>query len=520
MATTNRSVAEVPKRVRAGRHVAALLACLGASSAFAQQWGMDLGLASQLTWTSNSSFGVAAGGQEDTVLELRPHLRLHGEGARLRLSGTASVAGIAYANGTQPNLLEPTADLSARLEAIERLFFLEAGYRAAQTSQNPFGARPDSAFTANTLTASQWRFSPVIEGAAGSGLRYRLRSDNTWTREIGASDLAVAPDAGGGYFGRHAASIERDPQPFGWHLEAERALTRYNDPAQTSVSIETARLILSYALGEDWSAGLRAGYERNNIESVEQRRRSIYGVEARWRPSPRTTLSAFHEQRFFGSGWNLAFDHRRPQLALSMLFSRGIDTTPQAFLDLPATDNVAGLLDAAFTTRYPDPIERARVVQDYISRQGLPSATFGPLSLFAPRFSLVTERRASVTLLGSRNSLTLSGFSTRTEDAIDLGPLATGAAATNNVQYGASVVLSHRLNPLTGLSVTLDWSRIRALDMLVPDESTQRGVRVQTSLRVAPLTSTFFGGRYRKIESNVAIQGREGAVFAGLDHRF
>lgn len=486
------------------------------ATVLAQRMTVEPAISSQLSWTSNSSFGDAVGGKSDTILELSPRVRISGGGARLRVSGTAAVTGVAYADHTQPSTVEPSADLSARLEAIERLFFVEMGYRAVQTSENPFGVRADAAGGRNRLTTSQWRVSPIIEGEAAGNLRYRLRSDNTWTREIGG-DAAVGAE---GYFGRHSMSIERDPRPFGWRLEGERSFTRFDDPAELAVSVETARAVLNYAVADDWSVGVRGGYERNNIAASEDRRRSIYGFETRWQPSPRTSLSAFRERRFFGSGWNLALDHRQPRLAWSMGLTRGIDTTPQALLDLPATNNVAGLIDAMFTTRYPDPVERARVVQDFIAQQGLPSATAGPVSLFAPRVSLVTSRRASVSLLGARSTLTFSGFSIRTQDALDTGPLATDAAVTNNIQHGAALVLSHRLSPLIGLSVTLDWSRIRSLEAVAPDETSQQGLRVQFSVQAAPLTSVFLGGRYRKIDSNVSTEGREGVVYVGLDHRF
>lgn len=514
MATTTRSRAEGSGG--AAVRVAVLAAGLAVSPVQAQTWGLELGVSSELTWTSNSSFGVAAG-ESDTILELRPRMRVFGEGARLRLSGSASVGGLAYARRTQPNTVEPTADLSARLEAIERLFFVEIGYRAAQTSENPFGVRADAGSSTNRVTTSQWRFSPIIEGAAGGDVRYHLRSDNTWTRAIGGTDAAISAGAGG-YFGRHAVAVEHDPRPFGWRLEADRSYTRFDDPAEPTLAITTARAILNYAVTEEWSVGARGGRERNNVAAEDLRSRTIYGLETRWQPTPRTTLSAFREKRFFGSGWDFAFAHRRPRLAWTIGLSRGVDTTPQALLDLPATDNVTGLIDAMFTTRFPDPVERARAVQDFIAKQGLPSSTQGPISLFAPRFSLVTGRRASLSLLGARDTLTFSGFSTRTEDALDQGTLAIGAPATNNTQRGGSMVLSHRLSPLTALSLTLDWSRIRALD--APDETTQQGLRVHFTIQAAPLTSTFVGGRWRKIDSNVAAEGREGAVFMGLDHRF
>lgn len=492
----------------------ALLACLGLSGAAAQTRQLELSVSSELSWTSNSSFGVAAG-EEDAVLEVRPSLRIRSQGGRVQLNGSASVGAVAYANRSQSNRVEPTADLSARTEAIERLFFVEAGYRAAQTSANAFGVRPDSAATANTLTISQWRLSPIIEVEAGSELSFSMRSDNTWAREIGEAD---AHAGAGGYFSRHSASIEQTPRPLGWRLEVAQSLTRYESQAEDEVSTQIARAVIRYAVMQEWIVGLRGGRERTEVVGANLSSESIYGFETRWQPSPRTTLSADWERRFFGNAWDVSFSHRRPLLAWTLTLTRGVDTTPQSLFDLPPTDNVAGLLDAIFTTRFPDPAERAGVVKEFILRQGLPAAIKGPISLFSERFSVVTRRQASLSLVGARNSFSVSGFSLRTEDALDSGPFAIRDASTNNVQYGAAAVLSHRLTPLTSLVATADWSRIRAIGAV--NETTQRGLRVQVNVQAGPRSNAVLGGRYREIESNIAFSGREGAVFIGFDSRF
>lgn len=496
------------------------LACLMAISANcpvarAQRVVIEPSIESQLSWTSNSTFGEAGPGAPDTILEVTPRVRVHRIGGRLRLTGTASVTGVAYARESQPNTVEPTADITARLEAIERLLFVEAGYRAVQTAENPFGARAEGAAGSNRMTLTQWRFSPSIEGQYGD-VRYRLLSANTWSKDIGAGTATAT--VGGGYFGRHGIRIERDPRPLGWRLEAERSYTRYDESAQPHVGISTAVAVLNYAVLDDWSIGIRGGRESNNVVvSADDRRRSIYGFETHWQPSPRTELTALREQRFFGPAWNVAFVHRRPRLAWSLVLSRGVDTAPQAMFELPATDNVGDLIDAMFTTRFPDPTERARVVQEFIAQQALPTSTQAPLSLFSQRVSLTNSRRATVSAIGSRTTFTVSGFAVRTEDLSDAVVLGGGPVSNNN-QYGLTAVLSHRLTPQISAGVAADWSRIRALSAI--EETTQQGLRVGLSLQVAPATFTHVGGRYRKIESNVAAEGREGSVYVGLDHRF
>jgi uncharacterized protein (PEP-CTERM system associated) len=342
-----------------------------------------------------------------------------------------------------------------------------------------------------------------------------VRSENSWTRQSGATTSSAAQAAG--YFGRHSALFERDPKPLGLRIEGERSETRYRDGIEEPLVLDLVRLSVDYAFDADFTAGVRVGRERTSLVALDDER-TIYGVQAKWQPSPRTTFSMFEEKRFFGSSWRLAFDHRTPLVAWNMVFSRTLDTTPQALFDLPPTDNVAGLLDAMFTTRFPDPAERARVIRDLIATQGLPSATARPTSVFSQRLSIVTLRSASVVLNGRRNTISLTGFQSRIEDAPEGGVLATGASVTNNTQYGTSAAWSHRLSRLTTVTGSGEWTRIRALQ--APDRSIQRTLKLQLNMQVSARTNTFAGARWRDIDSNVVTEGREGAVFAGFDHRF
>lgn len=475
---------------------------------------VDFGVSSQLIWTSNSSLGES-NGESDTSLQLRPSMRLRNDGGRVKLNGFASVSLIDYVSGTQPRRVDPSADLQGRAELVERFLFVEAGYRATQINASAFGARPDAGATANTLTTSQWRVSPVIEGRLSADARLQLRSDNTWTRQIGDT---IADGNADGFFGHHVVLVEHDPRPFGWRLEADRSVTRYDDPLVDAIVVDIARGTVNYAVTEGWSLGVRAGSERDSQQIGDSRRTTIYGLQTSWQPTPRTTFSAFSENRSFGKAWNLVFTHRRPQLAWNIELDRRLSTAPQSVFELPPSENITALLDAMLTTRIPDARERARVVQEFITSQGLPTSTTAPIGLFVQRLSIVTSRRASLSLTGARSSLSFNVFSAQTQDALASGPLASGEPGTNNRQIGASVILSHRLTPFAAVSLTTDWNRIRAIDS--GDRSSEKAVRMQLTMQVAVRTHAVLGGRYRRLASNVATDGKDSTVFLGLDHRF
>ena len=495
--------------------VLALLCVSGSASA--QKVRFEGGVAADATWTSNALIGLDQP-KSDTIIGIRPHFGIRLDAPSLQVAGALSLAGVAYANGSRPSSLSPTADLNARFEAVQRFLFLEAALRSTQTSENPFGINSGGATNANRLTTTQTRFSPYIDAYAGPDVRYRLRSDNVRTTASGRTFSQDAPSPSG-YFGRHSGSIEHQPRPIGWGLEAERSETRYNDSLQPKVVFELARAKLDYAAGPDLSVGLRAGAERDSLLNGNNRH-PVYGLQMKWQPSERTLLTAFEEHRFYGKSWQAAFDHRNPHLAWNMRFSRGIETAPQGLFELPASNNVAALLDAMFTTRIPDPAERARKVQDFIASQGLPTETLRSTNIYSQRLSLTSSGNVTVALIGAQNTLAFSAFYSRSEDAPDAGLLATGRVINNNTQTGGSVVFSRSLSSLTTVSVALDWSRIRALESIAVDQTKQAGASVQANVRLGPKTTLSLGTHYRKLGSNVVVGGHEVAVFGGMNHDF
>lgn len=477
-----------------------------------QRWSVDAGLNTGLTWTSNAQ--LTTSGTEDTILTVRPHVSMRAEGARLKLNGSAALSGITYANGSLPSRLAPEADIGAQLEVVERFLFVDAGLRAFQTSIDPLGPRAEAGDTSeNSITTTQARLSPRLEGRIGADLRYGASSENSWTRAYGATatDTTASTD---GYFGRHSVSVTRDPRPLGWHAEAQRSETKYRDDTLDPLVLDVARVGLDYALDTDLTVGVHLGRERSSDLAADASD-GIYGAQLRWQPSPRTALSLFEEKRSFGNAWRLSFDHRTPRIAWNVAMSRSLTTTPQSVLDLPATDDVSGLLNALLTSRYPNPAERAVVVQDYINRQGLPTSLLQPITVRALGFNVVTLRRAGVTFIGVRSSLSLAAYKSLTEDTPAFNPVGTTPFEPLS-QYGTSVALTHRLTPVVSFTASADWSRVRRADAA----SIQRAARLRFNIEAAPKTTAYAGARYRELGSDIVSEGREGAVFVGLDHRF
>lgn len=486
-----------------------------AGAARAERWWLDPSIDTRATWTDNPLL-VAQPDGSDTILEVSPRLGLRGEGKRFRIAGNVGLTALTYVNGTGDNRYLPSVDLVANLEAIERFFFIEGAVGSRQTAENAFGPSPVGAADVNTATSTQYRLVPSFQGRLGSNVDYQLRSANSWTDVSGNG-----ANAGGAYLGEHVLRIEQKPRPFGWAFEGGRNETRFETGEEPSAVVDSARLIAKYAFSPEFDIGLRGGYEKTNIV-IENDTEVIYGAEFTWKPSERTDMNGFWENRYFGSGWRFAFTHRRPRVAWNIGLSRDVTTSPQQFLTVPATNDLTALLDAAFTTRFPDPTERARVVSDLMARQGLPNTLSAEARLFANRVSLVTSATASMTLIGVRNSLAFAIFSSKSEEVLD-SIFAGGGASTNVEQQGVTVTFTHQVSAVTSLNTTVAYSRSRGVGADTGNDSKQKTAQAQVTRQLAPKTSAFAGVRVQKFDSNVpgiTTGADETAAFVGLAHRF
>jgi uncharacterized protein (PEP-CTERM system associated) len=496
---------------------AAIASLAGAVPALAERVDLEPSVAVRVTASDNAGLGFTTSGS-DVVSDVTAGLRVRAEGSRLSLTGNAALRSFVYARQTQSNDTIPSVDLTGRWVAVERLLFIEAAGRTTQTRIDPFGPSVTSTSTDNNRTVTQYRLTPIIDSEPRPNLHLLARSDNVKTKDDGVQ-AAGSGAVDGSYFATHSASLEQDPLPVGWGLNAQRTYTRYQGGFVPLVS-DVGRVLVNVAIAESGSVGLRWGSERNNF-LTDAGWRPVYGGQASWRPSERTTLSFDIEHRFFGKAAHLAFTHRMPFLSWDLRVNRDIDTTPRSLFSLGPTDNVAGLLDLILTTRFPDAAERARQVQDLIARQGLPASTPSAISILEPRLSVVESGTLGVSYLGVRNTVTLTAFSSRSRDALQTGPLATNDPTTNNLQNGASLVYALRVTPTATAGLTVTWSRIRALDSASSAASTKDGsVRGQLVVQMAPKTFGTVGAQYRRLASSIVSSGRETFAFVAVEHRF
>jgi uncharacterized protein (PEP-CTERM system associated) len=486
----------------------------GSDRAQAQAWHTEASVSAQATLTDNANYGAGGDKESDLILNIFPAIRFNREGGRLRMDGTAAVNMIGYVQGSQTSRIFPQVSILAELEAIERIFFIEGAVIANQELLNPFLPRSDSSSTSNKYTYGQVRVAPYFKGNFGPNLRYLLRSDNSYT-------FTTQTDAplSNAYSGNHVGEVIRSAEPIGWSLRVQSEVTKYQDQVQPNQTLDTALARVTFAASEQLLVGARGGYERTNY-TFSETSGAIYGADIEWSPSPVTRLAGYWEHRFFGPNYQFDVSHRGPSLASSFVFSRQLATYPQLLLQVPQTGNVAGLLDAILISRFPDPVERSRQVQDLIARQGLPQSIPGAVNIYSENPNVVTSGSANFALTGIRNTLALGLFYGKTEDLPDARLPPTFLAFNNNTQRGATITFSHRLSAQSTLNAITRWQETRGIDANSGDYTNQAVALLQLTQELTLRSNAFVGLRYQVSASNVGFDDNEAALLVGLTHRF
>lgn len=473
---------------------------------------------SQITWTDNVDFESNANRDSALVLEVVPGVEVNYRGPRAELSGSVRAPIIVQTGGDKEGTrVFPQVSLVGRIEPVENFFFIDGSASVTQQYFSPFGARSPSLSNDldNRYTSQSYRLSPTIQGEAGSLIRYQVRDDNIWTV---SNDAPRDSDVTNSYNNYFSAWVDRVPTPFGWRLEYFRNQIDFRQ--DVSEVNQVARAYGTWRPDPQVELGLIAGYEELKLQFDRQTQDAvIYGAFVRWRPSSRTTLDANWQHRVGGPSYRVVFDNRTPLTVWNAEWSRTLSNYPQELLEFPTGASVPALLDQLFLARVPDAAERELAVARFMQEQGLSSVLSEPFTLFGNQFRIVERVRATVGLLGVRNTLFFNAYQVKTSRVTGVDASIDLPAGENTTQRGGGATWTHQLTPITNLLVSADVVRAESDDFA--DRQTDQGfLRANVTTRLTPQTSAFAGIRFQKLRSDVRADARETAVFTGVSHTF
>jgi uncharacterized protein (PEP-CTERM system associated) len=497
-----------------------LAAVLGTSAlpAVAADWNYGATATGQLTLTDNVALAPRGQEESDLVLSVVPVLSADRRGARASLRVNYAPTLLMYLNNNESNEARNYLDALFSLEAVEDFFFVDASASIRQTFISPFDPLVSgSVINENLAETATLGLSPYVRGVLGDGYTYLVRNDNFWsTSEVSEVDNLYESQV----LATIASPLIRRLR---WNGHYEYRYTKFE--SQPALSLQLLRLTGIYSVNPDLSVNARVGYEVNDY-AIDDYSGPIYGGGLDWTPTPRTVLSAYVEERFFGTAYGVDLRHRRRFASATLHASRNTQTYREQALYLPAGD-ARQLADIAFRSRIVDPLERQRAVDEFLARSGLPPVLTSPYTFYTNRIYVTSLVEAGAGLFGARNSVSLTVF-WRDNEPVTAG--GTVLPDTFNVvnrfrQSGGIVAVSHSLSARTVVTAsvrrtyTFSDSFTGSSDNEI--ESTEDILRVTVTHRLSDDTLVAAGARWVDFDSELPLDSFvERAVFAAINHRF
>ena len=461
-------------------------------------------IGTSLTYTDNAH--QVKNGSSDFIFEVAPAIRISRLAGRMTGSMDASLRNVVYMDEGDRNTSFIAFRGQGQYEAIENMLFVEASGTVSRNDRSLFSSR-SSSDELSTDAANETRsftVSPRMVFHFGNSANGQIRLDNRWTTGGSASlgdrytRTLTGNASDGSAFG-----------PLGWFADYSRVDTEYSDTDQNFFR-QNVRLGASYNVTSQLVLRASVGREQNDYTSGGTDSKTTHGVGFDWTPTPRTQFSAFTEERIFGRGYDISFNHRRALSNWRLTYSK----------DFSSSDELISpeLQDAYFEAYFGSlqGLGLSQAQQDAVKQQLLAQAGL----LITNAQYVLKNLQGDVSFVGKRNVLSFALYRrARTRLANDL----TASAIDDFANFsevrdsGGSVSLRHDLTPLTALNTSLSLAKV------VGEGATKEDIRRKTlsvglSRRLgAKATGTL---DYRHLEAKGTSDYTENRLTATLGLRF
>jgi uncharacterized protein (PEP-CTERM system associated) len=345
--------------------------------------------------------------QSDWVTQVIPGISITAKGARLRFDAKYAPEILYYANTTREENVFHRGNAVGTLEIAEELLFLEGGAGINQYEISLLGPLTTSNvnITGNRATAATAYVSPHLLRDFGSTVRAEARyTYSAWKSD--EEQRGVLPDNDAQSVVLRLASGPAY-RLLTWGVAYSGESIKYETRQETTSEVLTANA--RHLVTDTVGLLAQVGYERYDTGAPAPLEGPRWSAGFEWAPTPRTRLVATAGQRLDDETYGLEFRHRTGRTTWSATYAEDITTSRSEFL-LPATASTAGTLDQMFLSRYPDPVEREKAVQEFIAKTGLPPSLSAPVNFFSDQLFRQNRWLASVGLQGVRNTVVANAF--------------------------------------------------------------------------------------------------------------
>jgi uncharacterized protein (PEP-CTERM system associated) len=430
--------------------------------------------------------------------------------ARVRGSLDYQLTGSAHARESKANRTGQSLLSALNAEIVDDLFFVDARASISQQLVSAFGQQDiDPGFdNPNRTEVSALTITPALRSRIGSvaQLDARVSYGRQHSQGTTVGDLSSRSET--------IVLSQQTATRLSWNASVQRQTTEFKDSRRT----RSARALVgaSYAVNPSLRLSANAGREQNDIRTLSDENTTTYGVGMQWVPSERTQLGLTWDRRFFGDAHSVNFSHRQARTVWRFTSSRevqnaqpGINTTLLSAYDL--------LFDA-LASDVPDPAQRRQLVLLFLQQQGIAPGSLVANTFLSGAVNLLTRQDFGMVYQGLRSS---AAFSISYSDSrrLDQAAAVVDDLANNKRvrQLTYSLLLGHRLTPISGINLTL--TRTRARGDTVDRNSDLSSLALNWTSQLGRRATVSLGARHVEFE-NRSTPYNENALFATLGVRF
>ena len=501
------------------RLAAAAFALGGAAWVHANEtWQVEPHVRTAVTFTDNARLDPPGAERGDAILEVSPGLLVRSRGAHSEGRLDYTLQTITYRRLPENDRRDHLLSAYAKSEVVANLLYLDArGDRSLQTLRAGAPLEVDPALAnPNRTIVDSYSFSPFARRSVGSLFTPEVR----YLRDHAGSNNTALTDSDGDTL---AAFVRSGPafSRWGWGVNHANERVVYGSAGTTRRRMDSADL--RFELGASLVALGTYGREDNDYPYVgEKPSGSFWSAGIKWEPSRLTRIVMNGGERFFGRTWDVDISHQARLWQWTARYKQDLSSTrAQLLLAPPST---FAYLDSLARVAQPDPLERARAIEEFIAARGLPQRIPSAVNFFGHQ-PFVERRFDSALVLRSARATAIAIVYRVARDVRAAGSDPNGflalldlSATPNVTQKGASVLMNWRFEPRTELEV--DCSALQSIDR-------DTGFTGDTRLAQVGLRHTF--GRklvgaldYRHTWGRAQSSGayRENALIAAINIRF
>lgn len=453
--------------------------------------------------------------KSDYVTGIIPSMELSSRGGRAQGNVRASVANLFYANNSNLNTSYLTFNGMGSVEAIEKFAYVDVRGAESREVASALGVRPADQVTgrANQASVRSFGISPYLRSRFHNSGVAELRYDFNSSSASSGSFQNMQQQLWTGSLVDETAFGQS-----GWSLAASDS--QVAQTGRRDLHLQSARLTLMSRVTPQLQLRLIGGSEGNNYNSSETSQSTIVGAGFDWKPSPFGRVSATWEDRFFGPGYQMSGDYSTGLFVFNAKFSKDVTSSSQALSAVSVTtayDLLMGLLAA----RYPDPATRDQAVRTYLTNQGVAADQQIGVSQSVLNNGVYLDRRLQfgASYVGMRRTtLLFTGYRSERSSLVSQ-TAALGSefsSATRVTDTSGSLMMSHRLTPITSVNADMTLIRTQADGTATTTSFTNKTRRVSTGMSTSFTRRSSGSLTYRHSRASGTTEYTENALLGSV----